>query len=42
MMFHGDINRSIAEIAAMMLPTLTIMDASRVLMRNGPPGREPG
>jgi uncharacterized protein (DUF362 family) len=37
-MFHGDLNRSIAELAALMLPTLTIMDASRVLMRNGPRG----
>jgi uncharacterized protein (DUF362 family) len=38
MMFHSDINRAIAELAALMLPTLTIMDASRVLMRNGPQG----
>ncbi|MBW2526677.1 MAG: DUF362 domain-containing protein [Deltaproteobacteria bacterium] len=38
MSFHGDIDRSIAELAALMLPTLTVMDASRVLMRNGPRG----
>ena len=37
-MFHSDIKRAIAELAALMLPTLTIMDASRVLMRNGPRG----
>jgi len=36
--FHGDIDRSIAELATLMLPTLTVMDASRVLMRNGPRG----
>jgi uncharacterized protein (DUF362 family) len=36
--FHGDIDRSIAELAALMLPTLTVIDASRVLMRNGPRG----
>ena len=37
-MFHADIDRSIAELSALMLPTLTVMDASRVLMRNGPRG----
>ena len=36
--FHGDLQRSIAELAALMRPTLTIMDASRVLMGNGPGG----
>ena len=37
-LFHNDINHSIAELAALMRPTLTIMDASRVLMRHGPQG----
>lgn len=36
--FHGDIDRSIAELATLMRPTLTVIDASRVLMRNGPRG----
>ncbi len=36
--FHGDIDRSIAELAALMRPTLTVMDASRVLMQHGPQG----
>jgi uncharacterized protein (DUF362 family) len=36
--FHGDIHRSIAELAALMRPTLTVLDASRVLMANGPEG----
>lgn len=37
-MFHKDIQRSIAELAALMRPTLTIVDASRVLMQHGPTG----
>jgi uncharacterized protein (DUF362 family) len=36
--FHGDINRSIAELAALMRPTLTVLDATRVLMAGGPQG----
>jgi len=36
--FHEDIDRSIAELAAIMRPTLTVMDASRVLMEHGPQG----
>jgi len=36
--FHEDLQRSIAELAALMRPTLTIVDASRVLMRHGPAG----
>jgi uncharacterized protein (DUF362 family) len=35
---HEDVQRSIAEFAALMRPTLTIVDASRVLMVNGPAG----
>ncbi len=37
-MLHGDLQRSIAELAALMRPTLTIVDASRVLMEHGPAG----
>jgi uncharacterized protein (DUF362 family) len=37
-MLHEDIQRSIAELAALMRPTLTIVDASRVLMHHGPAG----
>ena len=37
-MFHDDLQRSIAELAALMRPTLTIVDASRVLMEHGPTG----
>jgi uncharacterized protein (DUF362 family) len=39
---HGDVQRSIAELAALMRPTLTIVDASRVLMEHGPEGGNPG
>ena len=37
-MFHTDLQRSIAELAALMRPTLTVVDASRVLMEHGPTG----
>lgn len=36
--FHADLDRSIAELAALMRPTLTVVDASRVLMQHGPQG----
>lgn len=36
--FHNDIQRSIAELAVLMRPTLTVVDASRVLMQHGPAG----
>ncbi len=36
--FHKDLDRSIAELAALMRPTLTVVDASRVLMEHGPQG----
>jgi uncharacterized protein (DUF362 family) len=39
---HGDVQRSIVDLAALMLPTLTIVDASRVLMEHGPAGESPG
>ncbi len=35
---HQDINTSIADLAAAIRPTLTITDATRVLVRNGPTG----
>ncbi len=40
-MFHGDIQRSIAELAALMRPTLTVIDATLVLMARGPAGGNP-
>ncbi len=42
MMMHEDIQRSIAELAMSMLPTLTIVDATRLLMEGGPAGGNPG
>lgn len=38
MLFHNDLQRSIAELAALMRPTLTVVDATRVLMARGPMG----
>jgi len=35
---HQNIDVSIADLATFMRPTLTILDATRVLMRNGPQG----
>jgi uncharacterized protein (DUF362 family) len=35
---HQDINTSIADLASAIRPTLTILDATRVLRRNGPTG----
>ncbi len=35
---HQDIDRSIAELGAIFRPTLTVMDATRVLLGNGPQG----
>jgi uncharacterized protein (DUF362 family) len=35
---HQSIDKSIADLATFMRPTLTIVDATRVLMRNGPQG----
>lgn len=35
---HQAIDRSIAELGAAFRPTLTVMDATRVLLRNGPQG----
>ncbi len=35
---HQDINLSIVDLAAMVKPTLTVMDATRILLANGPTG----
>ncbi len=35
---HQRIDDSVAELAALMRPTLTVMDATRVMLRNGPSG----
>jgi uncharacterized protein (DUF362 family) len=35
---HQNIDTSIADLATFMRPTLTLVDAVRVLMRNGPQG----
>ncbi len=35
---HQNIDVSIADLASFMQPTLTVVDATRVLMRNGPQG----
>jgi uncharacterized protein (DUF362 family) len=35
---HQDINTSIADLATAIRPTLTVVDATRVLVRNGPTG----
>ena len=35
---HQRIDDSVAELAALMRPTLTVMDGTRLLMRNGPTG----
>lgn len=35
---HQDINTSIADLATAIRPTLTVMDATRILRRNGPTG----
>jgi uncharacterized protein (DUF362 family) len=37
-LFHTSLNESIVALAALMKPTLTIIDATRVLLRNGPRG----
>ena len=37
-LLHQDIHGSIVDLAATIRPTLTVLDAQRVLMRNGPTG----
>ncbi len=41
-LFHNDIDASIAELARLMKPTLTVVDATRVLMHGGPAGGSMG
>jgi uncharacterized protein (DUF362 family) len=38
---HQQIHQSLADLASFMLPTLTVMDCYRVLVRNGPTGGNP-
>jgi len=38
---HQDINMSVADLATLVRPTLIILDATRVLFRNGPTGGSP-
>jgi uncharacterized protein (DUF362 family) len=38
---HQQIHQSLADLASFMLPTLTIMDCYRILVRNGPTGGNP-
>jgi uncharacterized protein (DUF362 family) len=39
--FHQDIHAIISDLSLMIRPTLSILDGSRVLMRNGPTGGDP-
>jgi uncharacterized protein (DUF362 family) len=39
--FHNDLQLSIAELAALMRPTLTMVDATRMMMSGGPEGGSP-
>src|SRR5690606_13366317 len=39
--FHQDINGIISDLAIMMQPTFVILDATNVLMENGPTGGDP-
>jgi uncharacterized protein (DUF362 family) len=36
--FHQDIYNIVSDLALMMTPTLVLLDATRILMRNGPTG----
>ena len=39
--FHQDIHGIVSDLSLMIKPTLTILDGSRVLMKNGPTGGDP-
>jgi uncharacterized protein (DUF362 family) len=39
--FHQDIHGIISDLAIMMTPTLTILDGTKILMKNGPTGGDP-
>jgi uncharacterized protein (DUF362 family) len=39
--FHQDIHTIVADLSIMLRPTLTVLDGSHILMRNGPTGGDP-
>jgi uncharacterized protein (DUF362 family) len=39
--FHQDIHEIVSDLSLMMQPTLTILDGTRILMKNGPTGGDP-
>jgi uncharacterized protein (DUF362 family) len=39
--FHQDIHEIVSDLSIMMKPTLTILDGTRILMKNGPTGGDP-
>ena len=39
--FHQDIHEIVSDLSIMMKPTLTILDGSHILMKNGPTGGDP-
>jgi len=39
--FHQDIHEIVSDLSLMMRPTLTILDGSQILMKNGPTGGDP-
>lgn len=39
--FHQDIHEIVSDLSIMMKPTLTIVDGSHILMKNGPTGGDP-
>lgn len=39
--FHQDIHQIVSDLSIMIRPTLTIVDGTRVLMKNGPTGGDP-
>ncbi|MEN8164558.1 MAG: DUF362 domain-containing protein [Acidobacteriota bacterium] len=39
--FHQDIHEIVSDLALMLRPTLTIVDGSHILMKNGPTGGDP-
>ena len=39
--FHQDIHEIVSDLSIMIRPTLTILDGTRVLMKNGPTGGDP-
>jgi uncharacterized protein (DUF362 family) len=39
--FHQDIHGIVSDLSLMMKPTLTILDGSQILMKNGPTGGDP-